>query len=641
MFDFLYSKEIKKRKKSRIDKKEIQPEEILPDRVNLKNEFNERTLEVSLINKSFYFLFFFVFLVIALLFFRSFQLQVIENDKYSTMAEKNRFKYMSVDALRGVIYDKNMNQLVFNDSEFSLIFNKKEGIVDGWEENIKEMLEVIDLEYEKTINKIEESKDRFVVILDSVEKEDLIFLQLKIKDFNGFEISKKSFRNYINPNVFSHIIGYTGKISQDEIDLSNNEYSADDYIGKSGVERSYEEDLKIVPGKIKIEKDAEGNVKSEEIFSVAQSGNDLVLWIDSDLQLKIYEEIEKIVNDVGSKNAVAIAMDPRNGAVLSMISYPGFNNNLFSGNKNNESLISLFNDPAMPMFNRVVSGNYPAGSIIKPLIGVAALEEGVISSEKQIYSSGKITIPNPWDPLSLSIFTDLASPGWFTMKKAIALSSNVYFYMIGGGYEDQKGLGVEKIKEYLSFFGWGSKTKIDLPNEKTGLIPDPEWKMENIKTKWTIGDSYNLSIGQGYILTTPIQVVTSFSAIANGGNLFKPMIVWKSLDSNGKEVMVNSPEILNSNFIDINNIEIIRQGMKEAVTYGSAKTLSNLSVDVAAKTGTAQIPKLGHYHNWVTVFAPYDNPEIVLTIMIEEVKGVRAATLPVAKEVLEWYFNNR
>jgi penicillin-binding protein 2 len=227
------------------------------------------------------------------------------------------------------------------------------------------------------------------------------------------------------------------------------------------------------------------------------------------------------------------------------------------------------------------------------------------------------------------------------MIKAIAESCNVYFYTIGGGYGEQEGLGPSRIKKYLELFGWGNNTDIDLPGEKKGLLPSPAWKERVKKEKWWDGDTYHLSIGQGDILTTPLQVASAFSVIANGGKLFKPHVVQKILDtSTGSMQVVKEiePEVIRENFIDSKNLDVVRHGMREAVIYGSSVSLNNLPVKAAAKTGTAQTSKQGYYHHWVTVFAPYDDPEIVLTVMLENVKEIQFAALPVAKEVLEWYF---
>jgi penicillin-binding protein 2 len=235
------------------------------------------------------------------------------------------------------------------------------------------------------------------------------------------------------------------------------------------------------------------------------------------------------------------------------------------------------------------------------------------------------------------------------MKKAIAVSSNIYFYTVGGGYEDQKGLGPARIKKYLSLFGWDQKTGIDLPGEFSGFIPDPAWKKATKGQSWFDGDTYNLSIGQSDLQTTPLQVASAYCAIANGGTLYRPQIVNRIISPSAESGQVGSvvqqfePEVIRSNFIDSENLQIVREGMRDGVSkdYGISKVLNDLPVQVAAKTGTAEIGIANQYNVWSSVFAPYVNPQIVLVVTAENVNGLGAVTLPVAHDVLQWYFSGK
>ncbi len=639
MFEFHSSNDLRNRKVKLSDRQEVQPQEIFLDRLSRermdRDGANERKMEVPLSRRSFQFLIFCSVLVSSILLLRSFQLQVIQGEDYLRMAERNRFAHMAIDNMRGIIYDGNMEQLVYNRSRFSLIFEREEFEGDDWEREIREIADLLRVNHDDLLNKVSDSDSDEVVIIRDIDQENLIPLEVKTRNLTGFRIETEMVRDYAESEIFSHIIGYTGKISPNDKELTEGGYSINAYIGRAGLERSYESDLKVVPGRIKLERDVRGRVFSEEIVSMAESGNDLVLWTDAGLQRKIYQELEKITKEIGSEAASAVAIDPRTGGVLAMVSYPGFDSNIFSANTGFEE---IFNDPRNPLFNRAIAGTYSVGSTIKPLIGLAALEEKKVSPEKQFYSPGYLSLPNPWNPSQPSVFADLAPNGWYDVRRAIALSSNVYFYILGGGYEEQSGLGPTLMKKYLELFGWGFLTGIDIPGEKTGMIPDPEWKRETLNDAWRVGDSYNMSIGQGYISTTPLQVANAFVAIANKGKLLRPMVVHKVIDKDGNEIKINETEIINDELVGSDALRVIREGMKGAVEYGSARSLGTLPVSAGAKTGTAQIPRSGHYNNWITVFAPYDEPEIVLTIIIEEVEGVRAATLPVAKEVLEWYF---
>ncbi|MFC1629889.1 penicillin-binding transpeptidase domain-containing protein, partial [Patescibacteria group bacterium] len=299
----------------------------------------------------------------------------------------------------------------------------------------------------------------------------------------------------------------------------------------------------------------------------------------------------------------------------------------------------LLNNDQQPLFNRAIAGLYPTGSTIKPLIASAALQEKIIKPQKELHCQGGIMIPHRYDPDIIYSFKDWKTHGFTDTRKAIAESCNVYFYTIGGGYGNQEGLGPNKIKKYLEFFGWAETTDIDLPGEAKGSIPNPAWKKENKGENWWDGDTYNLSIGQGDILVTPLQVTAAFSAVVNGGYLLEPQVVQKIVDSEKNLVETKQIQIVRENFIDFENLKIIREGMRGTVTYGTATLLNSLPVEAAAKTGTAQSSKPDYFHNWITVFAPYDDPQIVLTIVIEDVKELQALPIPLAKEILNWYFS--
>lgn len=639
MFEYRYSSDLKKRKIKLDNRSEVQPQEIFFDKLSRqrmnKDGIRERKMEVPLTQSSFRFLTVCLIFIAVIILTRSFQLQIVDGEDYSKMAQRNRFAYMSIDNARGIVYDSKMEQLVFNQPRFSLVFDKNEFGSNDWDEASRIISEITGVDSVEILDTISESNSDEVTILKNIPREEIIILEIKSRKVAGVKIKNETIREYQDAEIFSHILGYIGKISEDDLRLTGDDYSFNSLIGKTGVESSYESDLRVKSGKIKIERDAKGNLLSEEVISTAQSGNDLILWIDADLQRKMYQELQKITSEIGAKTASAVAIDPKTGGVLSIVSYPGFDNNLFS---KGTDLDKIFEDERNPLFNRAIAGTYSVGSTIKPLIGLAALNEGIVSAGKQFYSPGYLSVPNPWNPSQPSVYADLAPNGWYNVNRAIALSSNVFFYIVGGGYEDQAGLGADLIKKYLNLFGWGSLTGIDLPGEKPGFIPDPQWKRETLEDQWRVGDSYNLSIGQGFMSATPLQVTSAFAAIANGGELLQPMIVNKIIDKDGNLIRENERQVINNELVGSNNLAIIKRAMKETVEYGSATMFQSLPVSSGAKTGTAQIPKKDHFNNWITVFAPYDNPEIVLTILIEEVEGIRAAALPVAKEVLEWYF---
>jgi len=648
MFGFPSSEKFKNKKIKIRFEEDIEPQEIFLDSLAKKKEkesgLSEKKFEVPLSNKILKgFLIFVIFLIMAL-FLKTFQLQVLENKKFSALAQENKFIIHSLRAARGVIYDSSGEQLVFNKPSFDLVLDKKKLPKPGSEraEVLNKISEIIKEDFKNLEKKIEEGND-VVLISENLDNLTLILLETKIAELSGFRIERNAVRDYTEGLSFAHIIGYTGKVNAQELKENPEIYSNFDYVGRYGLEGSYEEILRKNPGKLRIERDALGNQISKEIISLPESGKSLALWLDSELQKKIEEELEKTFKNIGAKKAVAVALDPKSGGVMALVSLPSFDNNLFSKGADPEALQKLLTDPQEPLFNRAISGLYLTGSTIKPLVAAAALEEKIIPSSKKINCQGKIIIPNRYNPENVTEKEDWRVHGWTDMRKAIAESCNVYFYTIGGGYENQEGLGPSRIKKYLELFGWGSKTEIDLSAEAKGFIPSPQWKKEFKEENWWDGDTYNLSIGQGYISVTPLEVVTAFAAIANGGTLYKPKIVKEILDSERNVVEEINSEIVRKNFISPENLQIVREGMRKAVTgegapYASSVLLNSLVVAAAAKTGTAQTPLPNYYHNWITVFAPYDDPQIVLTIMVENVKDIQAVVLPIAKEVLNWYF---
>jgi len=651
MFEFQPSKDFRKRRVRRTS--DIEPQEILLDKLAQKKGeelgISERKFEVPL-SRTFLHLTYIISLVLVLiLFIKTFQLQVIQGEQFSVLAEENKFIIHQIKASRGVIFDRDFNQLVFNKPSFDLIYKKNDLPKEELKRLrvLKEVSNILNEDFEILNKKIEESQESQILISDNLSHQTLIILEAKIKELPGFEIENNTIRDYELGEDFAHLIGYTGKIKASELREDPEFYSITDYIGRDGIEKSYETLLRKNPGKLRVERDALGNLISKEIIQFPESGKSLVLWLDSELQRKIKGELEKTLKTTGAKGVSAVALDPNTGGVLALVSLPSFDNNLFQKGADSEALNNLLKDPfeLKPLFNRVVSGQYLTGSTIKPLIASAVLEEKIILPQKQIYDPGFIEVPHKYIPEIVYKYEDWMVHGWTNLKKAIAESCNVYFYTVGGGYGEQEGLGPTKIKKYLEFFGWGSKTGIDLPGEVEGFIPDKEWKEKTFDEGWWDGDTYLLSIGQGYLLISPLEVASSFVSIANKGTLFQPQIVKEVINSEKELIEEIKPKIIREGFIDYKNLQIVREGMRQAVTgenspHASAVLLNSLPVKVAAKTGTAERGG-DYYHNWITVFAPYENPEVVLTITIEDVKGMQVAALPVAKEILDWYFGEK
>jgi len=658
MFIFPFSKDFKNRKVKLSFKEDIEPHEILLDKLAKRKEeelgISEKKFETPLLKKILQGSLAFSLLILFLLFARTFQLQMLDHKRLIALAEANKYILKSIQAERGVIYDRNLKQLVFNQPSFDLVLEKANFPREESERNkvLKEVSLILKLTPEDLEKKITESEALQVLIAENLNHQTLIILETRIAELPGFRIVNNPIREYREGENFSHLIGYTGKIWLEELKANPEFYTLTDYVGRDGLERFYEEILRKNPGKMRLERDALGNVISKDIIQLPESGKSLVLWLDSDLQKKIREVLEKQRQTLGAKGASVVALDPKTGGVLSLVSLPDFDNNLFQKGADPEKLQELLEDPfkLKPLFNRAISGRgYLTGSTIKPLIASAALEEKIISPEKQIYARGFIEVRDKYNPEKVWVFRDWRVHGWTDLRKAIAWSVNVYFYAIGGGYGGQAGLGPSRIKNYLELFGWGRKTGIDLPDEGPGLVPSPEWKKAFFERKedqiWYDGNTYFLSIGQEFVSATPLQVTASIAAIANGGKLFQPQVLKEIVNNNNEVVEKIEPKIIRENFIDSKNLEIVREGMRQTVTQGTARGhLNLLPVTSAAKTGSAQTGRFDKHgnellHNWITVFAPYENPEIVLTILFEDVPGgIMGGALSPAREILEWYF---
>jgi len=627
---------------------DIEPHEVFLDKLAHKKEeeldISERRLEVPLREKISYVLFGVFFLLAAVLLFKTFYLQTMQGAKMRVAAENNKGSSSIIVPERGIIYDKNLKKLVSNSPAFDFVcdragFSFSAAEISG---NIGRIADIAAIDAAELGAKIRDTESAEVLVLENLSHENLLVLEARMSELSGCRIRQNTRRNYVYGEVFSQIIGYTGRINGDEYSVSQG-YSINDRIGKTGLERFYEEYLRGLPGSFREPRTAAAREGNAEVMAEPTPGSNLILNIDSDLQQGVYSALEKSIKNVGAKKGAAVALNPQTGAVLALVSYPSYNNNLFSGGISRDDFTALRNDPNQPFFNRVIQAQYPTGSTIKPFEAVGALEEHIISPAKQINDIGYIEIKSKYDPSIVYRFGGVKPHGWVDMREAIAVSSNIYFYTIGGGYGDQQGLGPAGIKKYLELFGWGSATGIDLPGEFSGFIPTPEWKKQNIQEPWWDGDTYNLSIGQSYLKVTPLQVAMAYSAIANGGILYKPQIVYQVTDivaDLNQPFKSFAPEVIRENFIDAKNLQVVREGMRDCVqkSYGSCALLNSLPVEVAAKTGTAETGRDGFYNAWASAFAPYDNPEIVFVATIEGIEGLQSATLPVARDVLEWYF---
>jgi len=412
-------------------------------------------------------------------------------------------------------------------------------------------------------------------------------------------------RSYNSSPGFGLLLGYVSVPTKD----SSGYYWQDNFIGKDGVENFYNDNLTGVNGVRITETDVKGVIQSENMILPPIAGENITLSIDSQIQKKMYDSISLMAKSVGFMGGAGIIMDIKTGELLAITSFPEYDGNVLSLGKDSKKIGEYFSDKRKVFLNRPISGLYSPGSIIKPFLGYGALVEGIITPLKQIFSNGSISIPNPYFPDKKSVFKDHGTFGYVDMRKAIAISSDVYFYEIGGGFESQKGLGIINIDKYSRMFGIGEKTGINLNGEKDGIIPTPEWKIKTFKGEmWRVGDTYNTAIGQYGFQVTPIQMAKAIAGIANMGIIYTPHITLAD-----KNFIL--PEVIP---VDVNNMNVIHEGMRMAVTEGTATALNLENVKVAAKSGTAQVG-LGNTNtnSWIIGFFPYENPKYAFALVME------------------------
>ncbi len=588
--------------------------------------------------KSLWLPYLFCILVFGLLLGQLLNLQISQGAFNRLLAEGNRIRSREMAAPRGLICDSKGIVLAQNKASYDLALypldlprNRTER--EKYLEKISDTIQIPYSEIQDKINERGVSSYDPIILKENLDRETAMLLQVKIINLSGLVVNKRPVREYADYQGLGQVLGFVGKMSDQ--DLKNNPgYKSFYEIGKEGIEASFERYLKGIPGVSEVEIDSQGREQRQVKETLPEPGNNLTLSLDAGLEDVLTKQLGAAVRSFGSSGGAAVAINPQTGEILALTSFPTYDNNLFTRLTSKEEYTALLTDPNKPLFNRAVSGTYPSGSTIKPMIAAAGLQEGVITVNTTINAPAEIKVGN-------YVYPDWKAHGYTDVRKAIAESVNIFFYAIAGGWDKIKGLGIAKLDGYLTRFGFGSKTGVDLPGEAAGLVPDPNWKEKNKHEMWYLGDTYHLGIGQGDFLVTPLQMATAYGAIANGGELLKPHLVTKITDKDGRDVFVTKREVIRDNLIDQANLQIVREGMRQAVTSGSAQLLKDLPVMVAAKTGTAQFGNEGKTHAWEAAFAPYNNPQIVIIVLVEGGGEGYAAAGPVVHSALNWYFSRK
>lgn len=518
------------------------------------------------------------FVVIAFAFStRAFDLQIVNGAAYADASRNNRLDRSVMFALRGNIFDRNGLELAWNESR--------------------------------------ETAEAAVAAAA-----------------HASTTSTYAYRAYRRAAGLSHLLGFVRYPKAD----ANGNWWREDYVGVSGVELAFDEKLRGKNGSTMVETDAIGRVVREDLVTRAKNGEDLTLSIDTEVQEKLYEQLSSHASRQGFQGGAAVIMDVRTGELLAIVSFPEYDNAAFTGG-DSIAIRRAHADPRSPLLNRAVSGVYTPGSIVKPMFAAAALSENIISPYKEIVSTGAITIPNPYDPKKPSVYRDWTVHGPVDMRTAIAVSSDEYFYTVGGGYEGQIGLGIRKLDEYARRFGLGTTTGIALVGEAGGVIPTPEWK-EAVFGKddpWRLGNTYHTAIGQFGFQMTPLQAVRFTAAIANGGKLLKPQLL-AGAEPESQDIRISDE-----------HLRVAREGMRLAVTStrrdATVKALHIGGIEIAGKTGTAQTGARNESMNsWSVGFWPADDPRFAYAAVLEKAPaGTLSGASPGLLPFFQWLMQNK
>ena len=435
-----------------------------------------------------------------------------------------------------------------------------------------------------------------------------------IKDRNGIRLAWNvppteegyfATRQYVELSGLNNLLGFVRYPSKD----SNGFFYKEEVSGQDGIEKYFNEDLAGKNGLRIVEANSRGEIKSQSTIRPPEAGKEVTLSIDSKLTNLMYKNIQRSSELSGFQGGAGVVMDINSGEVLAVTTFPEYNSQVLTNATDTIAINSFLGDSKNVFLDRAVSGLYAPGSIVKPFLAIGALNEGIISPDKKILSTGSISIPNPYFPDKPSIFRDWRVNGWTNMQEAIAVSSDVYFYAVGGGYQDQKGLGINNIDKYMEIFGFGKPISNSFFTGKGGVIPTPEWKAANFDgDQWRIGDTYHTAIGQFGFQMTPIQAARAVAAIANNGYLITPVV---KKGEQGEKQKINQ--------IPNNYYPIVKEGMRMAVTQGTMTGLNFSDIKIAGKTGTAEVGTTKSYVNsWVVGFFPYENPKYAFALILEK-----------------------
>ncbi len=574
--------------------------------------------------------------VFTLLFFRLGELQVLEGEALFSVAEENRLQEEVTIPSRGRLFDRYGAVLAENTATYSLTFytsmlpkviteEKRRALdEDAFRQEVAQTVVMCGLSSADMLDRAREAfslREESFLLAQNIPSSCAFRLLTEQILPSGATVEVQEVRSYVTSAIptLSHVLGYVGRLSQEEYErLRLSGYRSFDGVGKQGVERLFESRLHGKNGSTLYEVDYRGSILRTLYENAPQDGEDIVLSLDSQLQDATEEILDHRLEGRASPHASVVVMNPHTGEVLALVSYPSFDANAFVGGISQEAYQKLVEDPHAPLFNRSIAGSYPAGSTIKPLYAAGGLTDGIITPQTTFLSTGGLWLGNRFFPDWRA-----GGHGVTDVYHAIADSVNTFFYALGGGTENFQGMGVDRLMFWARTFGLGEYTGIGLSGESKGFLPSPSWKEEAKGEPWYVGDTYNVSIGQGDVLVSPLQIARATAVFANGGDLVTPVLE--------KDAQGDRQHILQQDIVDE-----VRQGMRDTVTKGTARMMQEIPFAVAGKTGTAQWSSTKTPHSWFTGFGPYEDPQIVITVLVEEGGDLTLASF-VAHDVLLAY----
>ena len=564
----------------------------------------------------------FIMICFSVLIISLWYLQMIKGEELKERAVENCIRSLVEDAPRGNIYDRYGEMLVTNRPAVMVSIIPAE--VGDLEELSKRLSEIIGLSKEVIEQKVKKYTDnpfKPVKILDDCKQDKIIEIEERKGELKGVVLEVQPRRNYLYHEFAAHSLGYVGEIDREELQrLGNPKFQGGDIIGKTGLEKYYDDILRGEKGGKEVEVDALGREITLLLYRKPVPGKDLTLTIDKDLQ--VYGE-----NLLYGKKGSIIVSNPYTGEILALVNRPSFNPNSFSSGISYSDWEKLSSNSDYPLTNRSIQGVYAPGSIFKVVTAIAALEEGVTNRKREVYCSGTFESAG-------QVFTCWKEfgHGSLSIVDAIAYSCNIYFYTMG------KELGIEGLSKCMHKFGLEEKVGIDLPAEALGTIPSSEWKQREFKQIWFPGDNINLSIGQGYLLLTPLQIHSVISAVTTEGEIYRLHLVKKIISPDGSVIKEIKPEVYRKVDISSSTFQTVKEGLRATILKGTGWRANVKELSIAGKTGTAQNPH-GETHAWFMGFAPYENPEVCITVFLENGGEGGEAAAPIACAMLEKYFN--